>query len=349
MQLDRLARISCYKKPDCHPHALQMDTNENMCLPRGFIARLAADAMKRVDFRQYPDGLMDELTRRLGKFVGISPEHVAVGSGSDQLLDLLLSIIHDRRSLIVTVRPTFSFFLDRCRLHGIKVKEVPLREDLSLDARGLLSEQKAGLCYICSPNNPTGNQFERETVLDIARRFKGLVLIDEAYVEFARYSLKRVPLRFPNVVVLGTMSKAFGLAGARVGYATASLRVARLLRDLAQCPYPVSSMSLALASCALQHTREARRTWNFVKAERERVSETMRRFPGVRVFPSDANFILFNTGGTAQKIYRSLLDRSVLVRRIGKAGGHEDCLRVTIGTRAMNDTFLRALFAAVNR
>jgi histidinol-phosphate aminotransferase len=341
-RISSLSRISGYQKPARFPRVLRMDTNENLVLPRKFVSNIVKEATIRTDLREYPTEQFDELRHQLSTYLKVPKECIAVGNGSDQIIDLLLATFGGHSAATVTVKPTFTFYKDRCDLHSIRMKEVKLNHDFSLDAKKLLSVRGAKICYICSPNNPTGNQFERQTMLDVIGTFNGLVIVDEAYVEFADYSLKDLVRKHDNLVVLRTMSKAFGLAGARVGYMVANKKIAEMFVSTIQYPYAVSSISLKTASLALSRFNYVKSIINQVKKEREMVYENIKSL-GVTAFSSDANFVLFEVGKRYKAVREGLIRKGVLVRDIGNIDGHNGCLRVTVGTKSMNSKFLESL------
>lgn len=341
-RVSSLSRISGYQKPERYANVLRMDTNENLALPKRFVSGIMMKASRSTDLREYPVEQFDELRSKLSRYLNVPKKCVAAGSGSDQILDLLLSTFASDGTATVTVRPTFTFYKDRCNLHSVNMKEVELNHDFSLNTRKLLSRKGAKICYICSPNNPTGNQFNKKAMLEVIRSFNGLVIVDEAYVEFADYSLKDLVRKYDNLVVLRTMSKAFGLAGARIGYMVANRKIADLFVNTIQYPYPMSSLSLKTASIALSKLNYVRSIIKQVRKERERVYDSINAL-GLTAFRSDANFVLFEVGSRYKTVYRKLIRRGVLVRDIGNIGVHKGCLRVSIGTKFMNNQFLQAL------
>lgn len=341
-RVSSLSRVSGYQKPERYSNVLRMDTNENLALPKQFVSRIMMEASRKTDLREYPVEQFEELRSSLGRYLNVPKECIAAGSGSDQILDLLLSTFASNGTTTVTVKPTFTFYKDRCNLHSVKMKEIELNHDFSLDTKKLLSARGAKICYICSPNNPTGNQFDKKAMIDVIRSFNGLVIVDEAYVEFADYSLKDLVRKYDNLVVLRTMSKAFGLAGGRIGYMIANRKTADLFVNTIQYPYPMSSLSLKTASIALSKLNYVRSIIKQVRKERERVYDGINAL-GVTAFRSDANFVLFEVGSRYKTVYRKLIRRGILVRDIGNIGAHKGCLRVSIGTKFMNNKFLQAL------
>jgi histidinol-phosphate aminotransferase len=341
--IKKIARLGHYTKPEKVEGAIKLDSNENFALDRDFVAGVASEAARQVDLREYPLDQLEELYSQLAKYAGVSVKCVAAGSGSDQIIELLLSTLGGRRATVFA--PTFSYFINRCELHGIKVDQVPLGRDFTLDKKAFVkSAKRSDLIYICSPNNPTGNQIDRKTVIEIVDSLKGrLVLVDEAYVDFADYSLSADATRRNNVIVLRTLSKAFGLAGARVGYMVANEKFIRTFKSVIQSPYPISTLSLAIASGVLKRADHVKQTIKTVRAERDRVFERLSRLEGVRVFGSDANFLFIEASRHYQPISKALKSNGIVVKMLGNIAGHRGCMRVTIGTREMNDKFLQCV------
>jgi histidinol-phosphate aminotransferase len=344
----RISRLDRYSPPEKIQGAIKLDSNENFALDADFIKNVAEDAARKVDLREYPLDELDQLYSQLGRYTGIEESCIAAGSGSDQIIELLLSTVGGKRATVFT--PTFSYFVNRCELHGIKVHSVPLSRNFELAAREFVrSARSSDLVYICSPNNPTGNQFGRQEIIEIVDSLDGrLVLVDEAYVDFADYSLSRDAARRSNLIVLRTLSKAFGLAGARVGYMIANRRFATVFRSTIQSPYPISVLSLAIASGVLARAERVKKTIDSVRSERSRVMERLSLLNGIRTFRSDANFLLIETGRSSGVISAALQGAGIVVKQLGTISGHRGCMRVTIGTPEMNDRFLQCVEGALS-
>lgn len=350
-RLSELGRLEGYTKPERpqsqpqHNCILRMDTNENLALPLEFIRDIMHGVVDDVDPRLYPEQY-NELRSMLSGYLGVSKDNLVIGNGSDQLIDLaLVAFAHGHKS--ITIKPTFTFYRDRCLLHGIELEEVMLDENFSFSPTAMV-RSGAYTCYICSPNNPTGNQFARDAMLDLIEGFDGLIMLDEAYAEFAGYSLKDVAVKRDDMIVFRTFSKAFGLAGARVGYAIACKEIADVFNRVIQYPYAVSSISLKAAIALLNRLDEVKHIIDGLKAERQWLYEQMSML-GLRVFRSDANFILFDVGDDHEHMYSRLRDDGILVRRIGQIGCYKGCLRVTVGSRDMNERFLNGLIKAMHK
>jgi histidinol-phosphate aminotransferase len=341
--IKRIAWLDHYTKPEKMEGAIKLDSNENFALDRDFVAGVAAEAAKQVDLREYPLGQMDELYALLAKYAGVSVECVALGSGSDQIIELLLSTLGGRHATVFS--PTFSYFINRCKLHGIKVYQVPLEPDFTLDKKAFVKAAKrSDLIYICSPNNPTGNQLDRREMIEVVDSLEDrLVLIDEAYVDFADYSLSGEAIKRNNVIVLRTLSKAFGLAGARVGYIVSNRKFVKIFRSIIQSPYPISTLSLAIASGILADVDQVKQTIKSVRLERERVFARLAKIDGIKIFRSDANFIFIEAGENYHAISKILNSNGIVVKLLGNITNHKGCMRITIGTREMNDQYLKCI------
>ena len=341
--INRIAWLDHYTKPKRVEGAIKLDSNENFALDRDFVASVAAEAAKQVDLREYPLGQIDELYAQLAKYAGVSVECVALGSGSDQIIELLLSTLGGRYATVFS--PTFSYFINRCKLHGIKIYQVPLEPDFTLDKNAFVKAAKrSDLIYICSPNNPTGNQLDRQEMIEVVDSLEDrLVLIDEAYVDFADYSLSCEAIKRNNVVVLRTLSKAFGLAGARIGYIVSNRKFVEIFRSIIQSPYPVSTLSLAIASGVLADVDRVKQTIKSVRSERERVFARLAKIDGIKIFRSDANFIFIEAGKNYQAISKNLNSNGILVKLLGNITNHKGCMRITIGTKEMNDKYLKCI------
>jgi histidinol-phosphate aminotransferase len=339
-----ISRLGAYSRPEKIQGAIKLDSNENFVLDRELVSRIAVNSAKVADIREYPIEELDALHKRLSRYTGINQSCIAAGSGSDQIIELLLSTLGGTRATVFY--PTFSYFVNRCELHGIKVDQVSLQKDFSLDMeRFTKSVSKADLVYICSPNNPTANQFDETSVkkvIDSVRK-NTLVLIDEAYVDFASHSVAEEMVSRENVIVLRTLSKAFGLAGARVGYMLANERLAETFRTTIQSPYPISTLSLVIAASMLDNTELVKKTIETIVRERNRMMRRLSAISGIKTNRSDANFIFLETGDNYEGIAKRFAEKSILVKMLGNIAGHKGCMRITVGTPDINDLVLECV------
>ena len=348
-KLDKISKFDSYNMPERIQDGIRLDSNENFALDKKFITDIALEAAKCVDLRQYPLEQFEELYRELSRYTGINKKYLAVGNGSDQIIELILSTLgKDQRATIFS--PTFSYFISRCELHELTLDRVPLnKEDNTLHkVEFLQSAKRSNIAYICSPNNPTGNQFDKHSILEIIDSLDDkLILLDEAYVEFADYSLTSVASRYDNVIVLRTLSKAFGLAGARVGYFIANERFAQLFRSSIQSPYPLNTLSITIASIVLSQFNYVKKTIEMVKEERKRVFDQLAKINGIKAFKSNANFIFLECYEKYDAILKSLKKERLVIKTFGDIDGRKGCIRATIGTKDMNDKFLKSIEEAV--
>jgi histidinol-phosphate aminotransferase len=343
----RISKLGRYVPPEKIEGAIKLDSNENFALDAQFVRDVAQEAAANVDLREYPIEQLGELYTQLGRYAGVDERSVAAGSGSDQVIELLLSTLGCRRATVFT--PTFSYFVNRCELHDIKVDKVPLTKDFELSSKEFVNRAKnSDLAYVCSPNNPTGNQFDRKTVIDIIDSLKGkLILIDEAYVDFADYSLSIEATKRDNVIVLRTLSKAFGLAGARVGYMVANQKFVRLFRSTIQSPYPISVLSLAIAAGVLARSEQVKKTIEIIRKERTRILDQLAGIGKLKTYRSDANFVFVEAGSNYAALSEALSEAGIVVKHLGNVAGHKGCMRITIGTQEINDRLLQAIEGAL--
>ncbi len=300
-------------------------------------------------FNRYPEPQPRALINAMASLYGVDAECVLVGRGSDEAIDLLVrAFCKAGRDAVAICSPTFGMYAVCAQVQDAKVVDVPLTSRFELDEAALLRAVTPAtkIIFLCSPNNPTGNAISIDAIERIASALVGrtLVVVDEAYIEFSE-SVSATTLlgSYNNIAVLRTLSKAYALAGTRVGCLLASPDVIALLRRI-QAPYPLPSPCVDLALAALEMTARSRTLAliECIKRERERVSSELASLPDVQVLPSVANFVCaqFPDGDA---IYRSLLSQGVVVRNAGKYPGLSDFLRITIGTAKENDQMLDAL------
>ncbi len=341
---DEVRKIGSYSFT-AHEAAVKLDQNESPWpLPADVRDQLAAITAE-LEPNRYPDVQPFRLRRELAKLHGWEFGGVTVAGGSNILIQSLVIAAGIGRT-VLTVSPTFSVYALQARLMAGRLKEVPLLADFSLDVPALLQELGAGsgVLFIASPAAPTGNlhpRSELEQLLEAAGD-EWLVVIDEAYQQFAGTDLSDLA-RSGNVVVLRTLSKAAGLAGLRLGYALSSADVGAQLQKIV-IPFSVSSLQEQLALKLLARQDALNSNVEATIAERERLQAALAEVPGVRAWPSAANFILFRVADAA-RVHADLLEQGVLVRRQDHLPGLAGCLRVSVGLQAENTRFLLALTA----
>jgi len=348
-ELEKYSKLTGYKKPEKHSNVIKLDSNENYAVSDDFLKKMINDAKENMDVREYPLGGTERLVQDISKYVGIPKEMIGVGNGSDQIIDLFLSNFASKDTKILTSDPTFGFFEERCKLYSIPTIKIPFDKSMTLNLEKFLSNsKKASILYLDTPNNPTGFQFEKRDLERLIREFKGLVIIDEAYVEFSDYSIVEMAKKINNLIVLRTLSKSFGLAGLRVGYFVANAQIIDTFTRVIQYPYPLNTLAIEVGILALRQSKYFTDVANLVKKERSRIIANLQQMKIFEVFDSKANFVLFAAGGSSQRIYKALIEQGISIKNLGKVGSHEGCLRVTVGSQDMNSKFLTAIRDLLN-
>lgn len=295
---------------------------------------------------RYPDPFQKTLRSRLAELVGVRTDNVFVGVGSDEVIDLLLRIFCEPgQDSTVIVSPTYGMYRVAANILGIEVRTCLLTEDFQLnrDALRATIDARTKLIFLCSPNNPTGNLLNREEVLELCRTTTAIVVVDEAYIDFAEASsLAPLISEIPNLVVLRTFSKAWGLAGIRLGYAIAHPTVVSYLLNV-KAPYNISTLTSTYALKALELRAVMQTFVQTIIGERKRL---LRELPSIRlverVYPSQANFILTRFR-EASRVYRELARCGIIVRDRSTEPMLANCLRITVGSVEQNNLLLKTL------
>jgi len=343
-KVKKFSSIGGYQKPELIQDAVKLDSNENYAISKQFQSDIISSAKKNSDIREYPLGGVERLISAISKFVKMPSSMIGVGNGSDQLLDLILSNFASKQTKVLTSNPTFGFFEERCKLYDIPLIAIPFSNKMKLDIKDFLEQSKnADILYLDSPNNPTGFQFSKNDLQKLVKSFDGLVIIDEAYGEFGEYSLSSMVKTQENLIVVQTVSKSFGMAGLRLGYFIASKKFTNAFMNVLQYPYPISTLTIESGIEAFQKSDIMRDAVNEIKIERKRIIENLQKYDSFQVFDSKANFVLFDAHDSYKRVYSALAEQGISIRKLGKIGNHEGCLRVTIGTKEMNSKFLLAI------
>lgn len=295
---------------------------------------------------RYPDPHQHALKARIAAIKGVDIQHLFLGNGSDECIDLLFRACTDPGTdHAVLLPPTYGMYGVSAALNAVRVREVALSPDFQPDVEAILAGMEPGakLLFLCSPNNPSGNAFDSDRVEALLRSFPGLVVVDEAYVDFSSQSSWIHRLKeFPNLVVLQTFSKAWGLAGIRLGMAFAHPRLIAAL-DAIKPPYNLSALTQQAALKALEMPERIREQVQLLLAEREQLATALRNLPQVEmVYPSDANFLLVKIAD-ARTVYEHLLTQAIVVRDRSRVRLCEGCLRITVGTPTENMRLVAAL------
>jgi histidinol-phosphate aminotransferase len=325
----KLTPYSCARDEFKGKTGVFMDANEN---PYGNLNR-------------YPDPYQKELKAAISKIKGIKEENIFLGNGSDEIIDLCFRIFcNPGADKALTFTPTYGMYEVSASVNDIKVVKVPLNESFQIDLKKVkpwFSDKNLKLIFICSPNNPTGNCMNYSDIEYVIANFNGIVIIDEAYIDFSdKPSFIKMAERYQNLILMQTFSKAFGLAAVRVGMAFANPAIIQYFNKL-KPPYNISTINQKAALLKLEKVNEYKSQIIKIKRERERLSANLHKMRITeKVYPSDANFLLVKVNN-ATKIYNTLVDKSIIVRN--RSSVIDNCLRITVGKRSENNKLINSL------
>ena len=344
--------LSCYEvktilKQKNEEKIVKLNLNENFAMSNEKIQKLLLEACQNIDVRAYPPPRGSLAIKAISSFLGFSESEISVANGADEIMDLLMKVFIRKGSKIMVVEPSFPMYTFFAQLYGGGSVPVLLRSDFSLDVDAVLkkADNDTRLLFVCSPNNPTGNQFREADIKRLLQEFKGVVVVDEAYADFASSSVIDWVRDYDNLVVLRSFSKAFGLAGLRLGYLVSNKSIVEYVQRVVG-PFNVNSVTQQTIALALQKWSYFKQQINCVVNEREWLMKKLKQIDEVSPYPSDANFILFKVtkdGLASATVTERMENRNVLVKDRGHLPLLENCVRVTVGTRNMNEAFLSAL------
>jgi histidinol-phosphate aminotransferase len=344
--------LSCYEVKTIlgqkdQEQIVKMNLNENFSMPTETVQKLLLDACRSIDVRAYPPPRGSLAAKAISRFLGFSESEVSVANGADEIMDLLMKVFVRKGSKVMVVEPSFPMYTFFAQLYGGSAVPVLLRPDFSLDVDAILekADKDTRLLFVCSPNNPTGNQFREADIKRLLQEFNGVVVVDEAYVDFAQGSILSWVRKYDNLAVLRSFSKAFGLAGLRLGYLVSNRSIVEYVQRVVG-PFNVNSVTQQAVALALEKWSYFEQQIKLVVNEREWLMKKLRQIDGVNPYPSDANFILFKVakeGLTSATVAERMENRNVLVKDRGHLPLLENCIRVTVGTRNMNQAFASAL------
>ena len=314
-----------------------LDANENA---------LGAPFEDDQQLNRYPMPYQEELRSKIAEFRDVNSQNVFVGVGSDEAIDLLFRIFCEPgKDRVLITPPTYGMYKVSAAINDVQVDQVLLTEDFQLQVEETLAavSDRTKLIFLCSPNNPTGNSLNPTDIFAITDRFEGIVVLDEAYIDFANQpSFSKEVQKRNNLVILQTMSKAFGLAGIRLGIALADPEVISFMLKV-KAPYNVNKLTSKAALKGFGYINAMNAKVDQIKSEREKVIKRLKAIPQIeKVFPTDANFLIFKIDD-AINIYKKMAERGVVIRYRGNEPHCENCLRLTIGTPEENQRFFEAL------
>jgi histidinol-phosphate aminotransferase len=325
----RLTPYSCARDEFKGKKGVFMDANEN---PYGTLNR-------------YPDPYQSELKKAISEYKGISAEKIFLGNGSDEIIDLCFRVFcRPGTDKVLVFTPSYGMYEVSAAVNDIQVIKIPLNSSFQIDIQKvtpLLSDEKLKLIFICSPNNPTGNCMNYEDVENIISSFTGIVVIDEAYIDFSdKPSFVKLTGKYPNLIVMQTFSKAFGIASARVGMAFTDSHIIHYLNKI-KPPYNISSINQKTASLKLARLYDLNRQVRRIKKEKEILVLKLLKMEIIeKVYPSDANFVLVKVKN-ADYIYNALVDMNIITRN--RSSVVSNCIRITVGKPSENKLLVEAL------
>lgn len=330
---------------------VRLNTNESpFPPPREWVASLGKIA-ESISWNRYPDRSATELRRVIAQRHGVQPENVFVANGSNEVLQTILLTYGGHGRNVATFEPTYQMYGQIARVTGASVVTGERDANFAINTAEIdrvMTTAQPAVTFLCNPNNPTGLVEPRENLDALLQRATGIVVVDEAYAEFADWSAVDMVSETLPVIVTRTFSKTLSLAGLRVGYAIGPTWMIEKLH-IAVLPYHLDSFKQAATVAALGYTAEMEERVSFIKSERSRIENSLSQW-GLTVWPSGANFILFRSSAVAvdsTTVWKKLLDQGVLVRDCSSWPRLEGCLRVTVGTEAENSQFLAAVQAAI--
>lgn len=297
-------------------------------------------------YNRYPDPLQYNVKKRLSEIKGLPVRNIFLGNGSDEAIDILFrSFCNPGIDNVILVPPTYGMYEVSANINDIETRKITLTEDFQLNLEGISEaiDKNTKLIFICSPNNPTGNSINRDDIETLLANFDGLVVVDEAYINFSRQKTFIQELtEYANLVVLQTLSKAWGLAGLRVGMAFASEEIIEVMNKV-KPPYNMNEASQQLALQALANVDQVNAWIKETLLQRDKLVLNLKKFDFVvDIYPSDANFILVKTTD-AKGIYNFLVEKGIIVRDRSKVELCQGCLRITVGTPDENDILINTL------
>ena len=330
---------------------VRMDTNASPYLPTKSLAALSRK-VEALRVNDYPDTSYSDLRKELARYCERTPENFVVTNGADEALDIIAKTLLDPGDEIIVPTPSYSMYKVVSEISGARVVSAPRLPNFELDVERIRRKvnPKTKAIFVCSPNNPTGNSASPGQVRELLELGRDLaVVVDEAYFEFSGKTVANLIQNYDRVAIVRTFSKAFSMAGVRVGYVIAARESVEKF-NLVRPPNSVGVISLFLAQNALRERAEMRKNVGLIVKERQRMIERMRMQDTIRVFPSEANFILFRiTDGSPEEVHKRLMKRGIVLRKFSESRVIKNCLRVTVNIPELNDRFLRSLAEEIDQ
>jgi histidinol-phosphate aminotransferase len=346
--IKRLLPYTCAR--DLYSKGILLDANENsLGSSVGEFESLTLD----LNLNRYPDPHQNDLKELIGSHLSIKKENLFFGVGSDELIDLLIRIFCEPRlDTVIIAEPTYGMYKVACDINNVATKEVRLNDNFDVNINNIEAafDPTVKMIFLCSPNNPTGNLISKKSIVELAQKFNCAIVVDEAYIDFAEqgYSIISEIENYPNIIVIRTFSKAWGLAAIRLGYCIADPEVISYLFKI-KAPYNINILTRSAVEKAIENVNRKNEFVSILISERERLSKAFKNIKGITdVYPSDANFILIRCKN-AKAVQKELAERGVVVRDRSGQIMLQDCLRISVGTEPENNKLIEQLTIVLNK
>jgi len=318
-----------------------LDANEN---PYGSVTEK--------DYNRYPDPYQSDLKEEIAIIKEVRPTQIFLGNGSDEAIDLLFrAFCNPGKDNVILLPPTYGMYEVSASINDVEIKRVPLTSDFQLQPNKILEavDENTKIIFVCTPNNPSGNKVKRDEIQFILKNFKGIIVIDEAYIDFNDEPSFTTELEnYPNLLVIQTFSKAWGLASLRLGMAFGSEEIIGILNKI-KPPYNISGLTQETVLSAIRNNEKVQRMIEDILIERSFLKEKLENLTFIQhIFPSQANFLLVRIPH-ATEVYNKLIEQKVIVRNRSKVLLCDDCLRISVGTRDENEAFIKALEKVISK
>jgi histidinol-phosphate aminotransferase len=323
---------------------IKLHANENPYPPSPELLKKVFQGLDQLELNRYPDPDCKKLKQAIANKTGALTEQIIIGNGSDELIQYLMQVLCDDGDTIAFPDPTFAMYGITAQCLGLTPVNFPLNDNWDFDAETALealAKHKARLVFISYPNNPTGNCFSEQEIQKLIEKFKGIVVLDEAYYDFAGKSFLKQMEKHNNLVVLRSLSK-IGLAGLRIGYGIFPSILAEQVNKV-RLPYNSNTLSQWVATELLNDFTHVQNQIHTILEERTRLMDKLLKLPDIIAYPSNSNFILFQAENGGEKLFKELKKNGILLRNLNAHPRLKNCLRVTIGTKQENDQFLNQL------
>ncbi len=337
-----ILELSSYDVPH-YECPVKLDGNESPFLLPTEVLENVINEIKKIPINRYPDPEANGVREKISKMTSFPLHGIIIGNGSDELIGMIMATFSGGTKRVLYPVPTFSMYRITGTALGLELVEVGLDERFDIDISETvkwIKKKNPDLIFLASPNNPTGNRFSDNSIFEILNHSKGIVVLDEAYCDFAERTFLHLIEKYENLIILRSMSKV-GFAGIRMGILFGRSEIVGEINKV-RLPYNVNSLTQRIAEVIFDNVGFVSENVQLITRERDRVFKELKLINGVEAFPSDANFILFRVND-ADRIFKELINKGILIRNFNSPGRLENCLRVTIGTPAENDIFLGAL------